>query len=65
MSEEGDTFWVSLFERFFGLILLIIGALMIYFTVTSLLGGFTALFVILGVILIIIGIFMILVKPPE
>ena len=65
MSEEGDTFWVSLFERAFGLLLIIIGAVLLYFSVTSDLGGFTALFGILSVILIIIGIFMILIKPPE
>ena len=65
MSEEGDTFWVSLFERAFGLLLIIIGAVMLYFSVTSALGGFTALFGVLSVILIIIGIFMILIKPPQ
>ncbi len=65
MSEEGDTFWVSTFERLFGLLLIIIGALMLYFTVTSGLGGFTALFGFLGVVLIIVGILMILIKPSE
>ena len=35
MSEEGDTFWVSLAERLFGLSLIIIGAVMLYFTATS------------------------------
>ena len=45
MSDEGDTFWVSLAEKFFGLILVIIGAIMIYFTATtSGLGAFTAFF---------------------
>ena len=34
MSEEGDAFWVSLAEKLVGLILVIIGAIMIYFTVT-------------------------------
>lgn len=65
MSEEGDTFWVSLFERLFGLLLIVIGALMLYFTLTTALGGFTALFGFLGVILIVAGILMILIKPPE
>ena len=65
MSQEGDTFWVSLFERFFGLILLIMGALMIYFTVTSPIGGFTTLFGVLSAVLIIIGVFLILIKPPR
>jgi len=35
MSNEGDTFWVSLFEKSFGLLLIIIGALMRYFTATT------------------------------
>jgi hypothetical protein len=67
--SEGDTFWVSLAERLFGLLLIVIGAIMLYFTATSsgsgALGGFSVLFGALCVILIILGIFMFLVKPPE
>ena len=46
MSEEGDTFWVSLTERLFGLLLIVIGAVMLYYTATSTdtLGGFSVLF---------------------
>ena len=69
MSEEGDTFWVSLAERLFGLLLIVIGAIMLYFTATSsdsdALGGFSVLFGALSVILVILGIFMFLVKPPQ
>jgi hypothetical protein len=67
MSEEGDTFWVSLAERVFGLTLIIIGAVMIYFTATSsnVLGGFTVFFGALSSILVIVGIVLLLVKPPE
>ncbi len=67
MSEEGDTFWVSLAEKFFGIILIIIGALMLYYTATStdMLGTFSVFFGILSVIMLIIGIFLLLVKPPE
>jgi hypothetical protein len=67
MSEEGDTFWVSLAERVFGLALIIIGAVMIYFTATSsdVLGGFTVFFGVLSAILLIVGIVLLLVKPPE
>jgi hypothetical protein len=67
MSEQGDTFWVSLAEKFFGLILIIIGALMLYYTATSsdVIGTFTLFFGILSVILLIIGIFLLLVKAPE
>ncbi len=67
MSEEGDTFWVSLAERLFGLLLIVIGAVMLYFTATSTdtLGPFSVLFGALSVILVILGIFLLLVKPPE
>ena len=59
MSEEGDTFWVSLAERLFGLLLIVIGAVMLYYTATSadVLGGFSVLFGALSVILVILGIF--------
>ena len=67
--SEGDTFWVSLAERLFGLLLIVIGALMLYFTATSSgsdsLGGFSVLFGALSVILVIVGIFLFIVKPPE
>jgi predicted ferric reductase len=67
MSEEGDTFWVSLAEKFFGIILIIIGAIMLYFTATStsVLGGFSLFFGILSLIMIIIGLFLLVVRPPE
>ena len=65
MSHEGDTFWISLLERFFGIILIIIGAVLLYFTATSALGGFGAFFGFLSVVLLILGIFLLIVKPPE
>jgi hypothetical protein len=67
MSEEGDTFWISLSEKFFGLLLTIISALLLYFTVssTTALAGFTALFGFLSIVLLAIGLFLLLVKPPE
>ena len=66
MSEEGDTFWVSLAERLFGLLLIVIGAVLLYFTATSTeLGPFAVLFGALSVILMLVGIFLLLVKPPE
>jgi uncharacterized Tic20 family protein len=67
MSQEGDTFWVSLAEKVFGLLLIVIGAIMLYYTVTSTdtLGAFTAFFGVLSVILLIIGVFLLIVKPPE
>ena len=65
MSQDGDTFWVSLTERIFGLIIIIIGGVMLYFTATTLLGGFGAFFGVLAVFLLILGIFLLIVKPPE
>jgi hypothetical protein len=67
MSEEGDTFWVSLAEKFIGLILVIIGALMIYFTATStdVLGAFSLFFGIISAILLIIGLFLLIVRSPQ
>ena len=65
--SEGDTFWLSLAEKFFGLLLTIIGALFLYFTVTSttVLGVFTGLFGFLSVLVLIVGLFLLLVRPPE
>jgi hypothetical protein len=67
MSEEGDTFWVSLTERIFGLLLIVIGAVMLFYTATSTdtLGGFSVLFGALAVILVLLGIFLLIVKPPK
>jgi len=69
MSEEGDTFWVSLAEKFFGLIVIVIGGIMLYLTATSTgaseLGAFSLFFGVLSVILLAIGLFMLLVRPSE
>jgi len=65
MSEQ-DTFWISVGEKFFGLILLIIGAILLYFTATSVeLGGFIVFFGVLGVIILVLGVALLLFKPPE
>jgi hypothetical protein len=65
--SEGDTFWVSLSEKLLGLLLAIIGALFLYFTLTSMaaLGGFTGIFGFLGTVILIIGLFLLIVRPPE
>jgi uncharacterized membrane protein len=65
MSEGRDTFWVGFLERIFGLVLIIIGAVQLYFSVTSDLGGFTLLFSAIGLIMIIVGVILLLVKPPQ
>jgi hypothetical protein len=65
--SEGDTFWLSLAEKFFGLLLAIIGGLFLYFTLTSTaaLGGFTGFFGFLGVVVLLVGLFLLVVRPPE
>jgi hypothetical protein len=69
MSEEGDTFWVSLAEKFFGLIVVVMGAILLYFTATSTgpdgLGGFSVFFGVVSFILLGIGLFLLLVRPPK
>jgi len=69
MSEEGDTFWASLAEKFFGLIVIVIGGIMLYLTATSTassqLGAFSVFFGALSVIMLAIGLFLLLVRPTE
>jgi hypothetical protein len=66
MSEE-DTFWISLGQRFFGLLLVIIAIIMIYFTVTSIaeLAAFSAFFGFLSAVLLVIGIALLIARSPE
>jgi hypothetical protein len=63
MSEE-DSFGIALAEKFFGFLLLLIGALTTYFTLTSasVLGAFTGFFGFLSLILVILGIFLLTAK---
>jgi hypothetical protein len=63
MSEEGGL-GLTVAEKFFGLILLIIGALATYYTFTStqVLGDFTGFFGFLGIILLVIGIILMTAK---
>jgi len=65
--SEGDTYWVTLAEKIVGIVLIIISGLMIYYTATSTdtLGDFTWLFGVLGAVVLIVGIFLLLVRPPE
>jgi hypothetical protein len=64
---EKESFWLSMSEKLFGVLILIIGGLFLYFTFTSTnaLGVFTGLFGFLGLIVLILGLFMIFVKPKE
>ena len=63
MSEEGG-FGITAAEKFFGLLLLIVGALATYFTFTSsqALGAYTGFFGVLSLILVVLGLFMIIAK---
>jgi len=65
--SEGDTFWLSLAEKFFGLLLAIVGGLFLYFTLTSTasLGVFTGLFGLMSSVILLIGLFLLIVRPPE
>ena len=64
MSSEEAEFGLLLAEKFFGLILLIVGALAIYFTFTSttVLGIFSSLFGFLGFVILLSGLFLIIAK---
>ncbi|MDD3792715.1 MAG: hypothetical protein PHY74_06255 [Candidatus Bathyarchaeota archaeon] len=66
MGEEGDIFWVSLAERVIGILVIIIGAIMLYFTATTAdLGGFGVFFSVLSIILLILGVFLLIIKPSH
>lgn len=67
MSDKAASYWVKLVERIIGVVILILGVLLIYFTVTSIdnLGVFSWLFGALSAVLLIVGIFILIVKLPE
>lgn len=64
MSSEEGGFGLVVAEKFFGLILIIVGALATYYTFTSAeaLGGFTGFFGFLSVIILVIGIILIIAR---
>jgi hypothetical protein len=63
MSEE-VSFGLTAAEKFFGLILIIVGALAAYFTLTSTqaLGAYSGFFGFLSIIIIALGLFLIIAK---
>ncbi len=67
MSEEGPSFWLSLTEKFIGVILVIVSIIMLYFTSdsASTLTVATGLFAFLSVIVLASGVGLIITKPPE
>jgi hypothetical protein len=66
MSEE-ESFWFSMSEKLIGILVAIIGGLFLYFTFISsnALGAFTGLFGFLGLIILLLGLFMLIIKPKE
>ena len=65
MSSE--SFWFSMSEKLFGIIIIIIGGLFLYFTFTSTnsLGAFTGLFGFLGLIILLIGLLLIILRAKK
>ncbi|NWG11393.1 hypothetical protein HXY33_06585 [Candidatus Bathyarchaeota archaeon] len=63
MSEEGS-FGITLAEKFFGFLLILIGALLTYYTLTSMdtLGAYTGFFGFLSLIPLILGIFLLIAR---
>ncbi len=63
MSEEGG-FGVALAERFFGLLMLVIGSVALYyvFTSTDALAGFSGFFGFLNILIMAVGLFLITAK---
>jgi len=63
MSEEGG-FGLTLAERFFGLILIIVGAIAMYYTFTSIqaLDVFAAFFGFLSIIPLVLGLILLTAK---
>ncbi len=66
MSEEGS-FWITIAEKLIGVILIIVSVVMLYFTATSgnSLSLYTGFFGFLGIVVLLAGAFLIVVKPPE
>lgn len=65
LSEE--SFWFSMSEKLLGVIIIIIGGTFLYFTFTSTnsLGVFTGLFGFLGLIILLIGLLLIIIRPKK
>jgi hypothetical protein len=64
--EEGESVGFTVAEKFFALLIILIGAIVVYITLTSpdLSNRFPVLFAAGGLALIVLGVFMILAKTP-
>jgi hypothetical protein len=66
MSDERGSYWASFIERIFGLVLIVLGAVLLYLTVTTAdLGTFIGFFSFLSIVMVIIGVFLLIIKPAE
>lgn len=67
MSEEEGSFGLNLMEKLFGVILLILGGITTYYTLTSadVLDIYTGFFTFLSIILIVLGLVLITAKTEE
>ena len=64
--SENNSYWITLAEKIVGIVLIIVSGLMLYYTATtSALGKFNMIFIFLGVVVLIVGIVLLLVKPQE
>jgi len=66
MSDEGG-FGIGLAEKFFGMIMFIIGLLVLYYTVTSadVLGAFMGLFIFVSLIVVVTGLVLMIARTGE
>jgi len=62
LSNKGDLTGFTIAEKFFALIIILIGSIVIYITTISLSLIYPILFTVGGLALIVLGIFMILAK---
>ncbi|MCL2691319.1 MAG: hypothetical protein FWE56_03565 [Candidatus Bathyarchaeota archaeon] len=59
--------WLILAEKILAIIVIIIGAIMLYYTTTSadILKTFSGMFTAIGVIILIVGILLLIITPKE
>jgi hypothetical protein len=64
--SESNSYWLTLADKIIGIVIIIISGLMLYYTATtSALGKFNVIFILLGVVILIVGIILLLIRPQE
>lgn len=63
MSPEEDAAWFTIAEKVFAIFIIIIGAILVYYTAMTSGVAFSIFFSVGGLALIVLGAFMILAKP--